>query len=85
MIFPLTILYLDVLEAFKRFDEAQEGHVDLLYLRNIVECMGDPFDDYEVDRMIELGDDDSDGTINYDEVMRLLQTHGRGIGVMKQF
>ena len=61
----------DGVQAFSVFDKAESGFIAALYLRTIMSNLGDSLSSDEIDDMIRISDLDGDGTINYEEVIKL--------------
>ncbi|OWF37060.1 Calmodulin [Mizuhopecten yessoensis] len=62
----------EIFEAFKVFDRENRGFITADELRHIMTNLGDKLPDEDVDEMIELADLDGDGTIEYEEFVKML-------------
>jgi len=56
-------------QVFRSFDTDGSGEIEKADLRKVFAEMGQTFTDEELERMIQLGDADGDGTLNYEEFM----------------
>mgnify|MGYP003571903292 CR=1 FL=1 len=54
-------------QVFRSFDTDGSGEIEKADLRKVFAEMGQTFSDEELERMIQLGDADGDGTLNYEE------------------
>ncbi|URD87526.1 hypothetical protein MUK42_26602 [Musa troglodytarum] len=58
-------------EAFRVFDEDQNGFISAAELRHVMTNLGEKLTDEEVDEMIREADVDGDGQINYEEFVKV--------------
>ncbi|KAF5454675.1 hypothetical protein F2P56_024322 [Juglans regia] len=59
-------------EAFKVFDQDQDGYISPNELRHVMINLEERLTDEEVDQMIRDADLDGDGLINYEEFVRMM-------------
>ncbi|XP_069114918.1 calmodulin-like isoform X2 [Argopecten irradians] len=62
----------EIFEAFRVFDREDRGYITVDELRHIMTNLGDKLPDEEVDEMIQLADIDGDGTVEYEEFVKML-------------
>ena len=62
----------EIIAAFRVFDKEGNGTLSTKELRHVMTTIGDKLTDEEVDQMIEEADIDGDGTINYEEFVRMM-------------
>ncbi|KAG2499977.1 hypothetical protein HYH03_002262 [Edaphochlamys debaryana] len=61
-------------EAFKMFDRDGNGQINASELRHVMTNLGEALTDEEVDAMIREADVDADGSVNYEEFVRMMTT-----------
>ncbi|CAF0914558.1 unnamed protein product [Adineta steineri] len=62
--------------ALKKFDETQEGYIDVEHFRKVMSTLGEPLSEKEVDDLIELGLQNDDQKIDIDYLLvQLLGNH----------
>lgn len=59
-------------EAFRVFDQDQNGFISATELRHVMTNLGEKLSDEEIGEMIREADVDSDGNINYDEFVKVM-------------
>ena len=57
----------EIREAFKVFDKNGDGYVEVAELRQVVQGLGEPLSEAELQEMIKEADTDGDGRISYQE------------------
>ena len=62
----------EVLDAFKTFDRDGSGLITRAELLHVMEILGSPLTQEEVNEMIQEADMDKDGCINYEEFVRMM-------------
>jgi len=60
-------------QAFKVFDRDNSGTISADELRQVLKSLGDDFTDKEIDEMMKQADLDGNGSIDYDEFVRLME------------
>ncbi|GMI69960.1 calmodulin 8, calmodulin-like 8 [Hibiscus trionum] len=63
-------------EAFKVFDNDQNGYISANELRHVMINLGEKLTDEEVEQMIKEADLDGDGQVNYDDFVKMMTTVG---------
>lgn len=56
--------------CFRQFDKDGNGSIDRQELKTVFQEMGKHMSDAELERMVQLADKDSSGTIDYEEFIR---------------
>ncbi|TKW17341.1 hypothetical protein SEVIR_5G359900v4 [Setaria viridis] len=64
-------------EAFRVFDKDQNGFISAAELRHVMANLGERLADAEVDEMVREADVDGDGSINYDEFVKVMMAKRR--------
>ena len=64
----------EVINAFRVFDKEGNGLIQTDELKHIMMTIGDKMTEDEADEMIHEADIDGDGTINYEEFVRMMIT-----------
>lgn len=64
-------------EAFRVFDQDQNGFISATELRHVMTNLGEKLSDEEIGEMIREADVDSDGNINYDEFVKVMMAKRR--------
>ncbi|CAL4946915.1 unnamed protein product [Urochloa decumbens] len=59
-------------EAFRVFDKDQNGFITAAELRHVMANLGERLTDAEVGEMVREADGDGDGSINYDEFVKVM-------------
>ncbi|XP_018318781.1 calmodulin-like [Agrilus planipennis] len=59
-------------EAFKEYDEDEDGMIATLDLRKVITSVGEPLTEEEICEMIREVDGNADGEINYEEFISLM-------------
>jgi calmodulin len=62
----------EVINAFRVFDNDNDGVISASELRHYMTSLGDKLTDEEVDHMIREADVDGNGYINYEEFVRIM-------------
>ncbi len=62
----------EVINAFRLFDKEGNGLIQTDELKHIMMTIGDKMTEDEADEMIHEADIDGDGTINYEEFVRMM-------------
>jgi calmodulin len=62
----------EIREAFKVFDKNGDGYVEVAELRQVVQGLGEPLSEADLQEMIKEADADGDGRISYQEFVRLM-------------
>ena len=62
----------EVINAFRVFDKEGNGLIQTDELKHIMMTIGDKMTEGEADEMIHEADIDGDGTINYEEFVRMM-------------
>lgn len=57
----------EIREAFKVFDKNGDGFVEVAELRQVLQGLGEPLSEAELQEMIKEADTDGDGRISYQE------------------
>lgn len=57
----------EIREAFKVFDKNGDGYVEVAELRQVVQGLGEPLSEADLQEMIKEADTDGDGRISYQE------------------
>jgi len=65
----------DIRLAFKAFDLDGNGEIDRNELKKVMEKLGEPLTDKEIDEMIAEADQNGDGLINYEEFSAMMKKH----------
>ena len=65
----------DIRLAFKAFDTDGNGEIDRHELKQIMEKIGEPLTDQEIDTMIAEADKNGDGLINFEEFSAMMKRH----------
>ncbi|KAK8661438.1 hypothetical protein V6N13_091042 [Hibiscus sabdariffa] len=63
-------------EAFKVFDNDQNGYISANELRYVMINLGEKLTDEEVEQMIKEADLDGDGQVNYDDFVKMMTSVG---------
>ena len=58
--------------AFKIFDVDGSGMIEIEDIKYALKLMGEPITDDEIKEILEIGDCDKDGSISYEEFMKLV-------------
>lgn len=61
----------EIREAFKVFDKNGDGYVEVAELRQVVQNLGEPLSEADLQEMIKEADSDGDGRISYQEYVFL--------------
>ncbi|XP_062197463.1 uncharacterized protein LOC133900370 [Phragmites australis] len=64
-------------EAFRVFDQDQNGFISRDELRHVLENLGERLSDYELAEMLREADVDGDGQINYTEFAKVMMAKRR--------
>ena len=64
----------DMNECFKAFDRDGNGEVLTAELRHVMSGLGDKLTEEEREEMIREADVDGDGSINFEEFVRMMMT-----------
>ncbi|KAL5334497.1 hypothetical protein BJX70DRAFT_378229 [Aspergillus crustosus] len=59
-------------EAFAVFDKDKSGSISAEELRQVLQSIGDDVTDKDVDEMLQLADVNGDGSIDYEEFVKLM-------------
>eukprot|EP00931_Biecheleriopsis_adriatica_P082810 TRINITY_DN5627_c0_g1_i1.p2 TRINITY_DN5627_c0_g1~~TRINITY_DN5627_c0_g1_i1.p2 ORF type:complete len:151 (+),score=60.04 TRINITY_DN5627_c0_g1_i1:63-515(+) len=62
----------ELIEAFKVFDRDRDGFISATELRVSMTGLGEDLKEVEVAEMIKEADQDGDGSINYDEFVKMM-------------
>ena len=62
----------ELLETFQIFDKDSDGSISADDLRYVIKAVGEELDDELIEQLIEQGDLDQDGKINYHEFVRIM-------------
>ena len=62
----------ELLETFQVFDKDADGQISAEDLRYVIKAVGEELEDDLIDQLIEQGDLDQDGKINYHEFVRIM-------------
>jgi len=62
----------EIKEAFRVFDKDGNGYISSVELRHIMTTLGEKLTNEEVEEMIKEADMDGDGTINYEEFVKMI-------------
>ncbi|GAN06810.1 calmodulin [Mucor ambiguus] len=65
----------DLLEAFKIFDEDQDGNITQDEIRSVMSSLGRRWTSQELDVLIGKADTDGDGKINYKEFVKMMSAN----------
>lgn len=57
----------EIREAFKVFDKNGDGYVEVAELRQVIQGLGEPLSEADLQDMIKEADTDGDGRISYQE------------------
>lgn len=64
----------DIQKVFNLFDDDDTGYISLHNLKRVAKELGETMSDAEILEMIERGDTDQDGQINFDEFYAIMTT-----------
>ncbi|CAI0384552.1 unnamed protein product [Linum tenue] len=59
-------------EAFRVFDQDQDGFISPNELRHVMMNVGERVTDEELEQMVKVADLDGDGRINYEEFVKMM-------------
>ena len=62
----------ELLETFQIFDKDADGTISADDLKYVIKAVGEELEDYLIEELIEQGDRDHDGKINYHEFVRIM-------------
>lgn len=62
----------ELLETFQIFDKDADGSITAEDLKYVIKAVDEELDDYLINELIEQGDLDQDGKINYHEFVRIM-------------
>ncbi|KAL0581448.1 translation elongation factor EF1B gamma [Marasmius crinis-equi] len=62
----------EIKQAFKVFDKDGSGSISAAELRHVMESLGERLSDAEIDAMMKEADVDGDGTISYNEFVKMM-------------
>lgn len=62
----------ELLETFQIFDKDSDGSISADDLRYVIKAVGEELDDQLIEQLIDQGDLDQDGKINYHEFVRIM-------------
>ena len=65
----------DIRLAFKAFDIDGNGEIDRHELKQVMEKIGEPLTDEQIDSMIAEADKNGDGLINFEEFSAMMRKH----------
>ena len=54
---------------------SQTGFVDVEKVKDITLNLGDGMNEHDVDKLMNVGDDDQDGTMSYAEIMNIIENN----------
>ena len=64
-------------EAFNLFDKDKSGFIDAKELKSVMNTLGEKLSDEEISAMIKAADLDGNGTIEYEEFVKMMKGHGK--------
>ena len=56
---------------------SQTGFVDVEKVKDITLNLGDGMNEHDVDKLMNVGDDDQDGTMSYAEIMNIIEKYNK--------
>lgn len=62
----------EILDAFKLYDEDDNGHINRKELRNVIDLIGESMTDSELEELVREADINGDGAINYQEFVNMV-------------
>lgn len=68
----------ELIEAFKVFDRDGNGFISAAEMRHVMTNLGEKLTDDEVDEMVREADVDGDGSVNYEEFVKMMMAAGPG-------
>ena len=51
----------------------QTGFIDIVVIQDVIGNLGDKMSTEDINYVIDIADEDGDGTINYEEIMKLVR------------
>eukprot|EP00818_Percolomonas_sp_WS_P006729 CAMPEP_0117448836 /NCGR_PEP_ID=MMETSP0759-20121206/7618_1 /TAXON_ID=63605 /ORGANISM="Percolomonas cosmopolitus, Strain WS" /LENGTH=201 /DNA_ID=CAMNT_0005241259 /DNA_START=222 /DNA_END=827 /DNA_ORIENTATION=- len=75
---PEKSLDMDILTAFRYFDNNDEGTVNLNDVKNVMLSLGEPITDEQMQQFIDEADADGDGTLSFEEWKDAIKSIGLG-------
>jgi len=66
----------ELVEAFKVFDRDGSGFISVSEIRHVMSNLGEKLSDEEMDEMVGTADVDGDGSVNYEEFVRMMMCGG---------
>mmetsp|Transcript_131558 Transcript_131558/g.281265 ORF Transcript_131558/g.281265 Transcript_131558/m.281265 type:complete len:948 (-) Transcript_131558:58-2901(-) len=66
----------ELVEAFKVFDRDGNGCISAAELRHVMTNLGEKLDDEELDDMLREADVDENGSVNYEDFVRMMMSDG---------
>ncbi|XP_065061093.1 neo-calmodulin-like [Rhopilema esculentum] len=64
-----------MIEAFRVFDQDQNGFIERRELKNVMKSLGNNLNDKDIDRMMKDADKNGDGRIDFQEFINLWNEH----------
>ena len=64
----------EIVEAFKVFDKNGDGYLSHAEMRHVMGNLGEKLTDEEVEEMVAEADVDGDGSVNYEEFVKMMMS-----------